>query len=206
MNVPLWRFVTLISAVFIAVAAAVRRLGSTIIEWSAVLHDEERDESTAANVRSMFRNRQLFNINRHDASTIEFESVTSTRATPTQDLHGHAATCIPLQNQRFPDGATIASMHRNAPECTPLATPLATRSGHLRAMPGGGERLLSVGEVAGKLGVSAATVYALVERGELAHVRVSNAIRVAPADLEAFITSRRVVGSGMKVTGFDRNR
>jgi excisionase family DNA binding protein len=38
--------------------------------------------------------------------------------------------------------------------------------------------LMSVKEVAKALRVCTATVYDLVERGELAHVRVSNAIRV----------------------------
>ncbi len=54
---------------------------------------------------------------------------------------------------------------------------------------GGADRLLSVREVAERLSVSTATVYALCERGELAHIRVSNAIRIAPQDLETFITS-----------------
>lgn len=49
------------------------------------------------------------------------------------------------------------------------------------------ERLLSVGEVAAELQVSKATVYKLCERGELPHLRVMNAIRVAPADLRRFI-------------------
>lgn len=47
--------------------------------------------------------------------------------------------------------------------------------------------LLTVGEVARLLNVSRATVYALCERGELEHVRLSNAIRVAPAALEALV-------------------
>jgi len=42
-----------------------------------------------------------------------------------------------------------------------------------------------VRQVADRLGVSAATVYALCGRGELAHLRVSNAIRVRVEDLEA---------------------
>jgi excisionase family DNA binding protein len=37
----------------------------------------------------------------------------------------------------------------------------------------------------------AATVYALVERGEIRHLRVSNAMRVHPDDLEAFIAGKR---------------
>ena len=52
-------------------------------------------------------------------------------------------------------------------------------------------RLLTVREVAERLAVCTATVYALCERGEIQHLRVSNAIRVCPADLEAFIVGRR---------------
>ncbi|MHB8419120.1 MAG: helix-turn-helix domain-containing protein [Myxococcales bacterium] len=55
--------------------------------------------------------------------------------------------------------------------------------------------LLTVREVAARLHVSTATVYALADRGELAHVRVSNAIRVDPVDLAAFIEARRRRGS-----------
>ncbi len=53
------------------------------------------------------------------------------------------------------------------------------------------ERLLTTVEVANHLGVCRATVYALCERGELPCVRVSNAIRIAPADLAEFIACRR---------------
>ena|SRR5882724_8856384 len=51
--------------------------------------------------------------------------------------------------------------------------------------------LLCVREVARILAVSTATVYALADRGELAHVRVFNAIRVAPEDLDVFIASKK---------------
>jgi excisionase family DNA binding protein len=47
--------------------------------------------------------------------------------------------------------------------------------------------LLTVREVAARLRVRPATVYRLCEHGELVHVRVSNAIRVRPEALEAFL-------------------
>jgi excisionase family DNA binding protein len=52
------------------------------------------------------------------------------------------------------------------------------------------ERLLTVREVASRLGVCRATVYAMVERGELRCVRVSNAVRIHPADLSALLARR----------------
>src|SRR5262245_29540317 len=47
--------------------------------------------------------------------------------------------------------------------------------------------LFSVRDVARRLRVSTATVYRLCERGELHHVRVSNAVRIAPRELELFL-------------------
>ncbi len=47
------------------------------------------------------------------------------------------------------------------------------------------ERLLTVREVAARLGVCTSTVYKLCNEGKLAHVRVSNAIRVDPSAVEA---------------------
>jgi len=61
----------------------------------------------------------------------------------------------------------------------------------LRSLTGGMNNLLSVREVAARLGVSTATIYKLCERGELPHVRISNAIRIDPAELEAFKTAGR---------------
>ena len=42
-------------------------------------------------------------------------------------------------------------------------------------------------EVAEQLGVCNATVYRLVERGELPHVRIVNSIRIRPDDLRVFL-------------------
>lgn len=60
---------------------------------------------------------------------------------------------------------------------------------------GGAGDLLSVRQVAESLGVSAPIVYRLCDRGELAHVRVMNAIRIAPEDLAAYVAARRRGGT-----------
>ncbi len=88
---------------------------------------------------------------------------------------------------------------------TPFLTPSSTRllpglckpsspTVNLRAVRGGAEDLLTVREVAARLAVSTATVYALAKRGEMPHVRVSNAIRVAPEDLEAYVAAQKQRG------------
>jgi excisionase family DNA binding protein len=46
---------------------------------------------------------------------------------------------------------------------------------------------MTVAEVAKHLGVCRSTVYQLCERGELQHVRVSNAIRVPGSAMAAYL-------------------
>ena len=50
--------------------------------------------------------------------------------------------------------------------------------------------MLSVRQVAACLSVSTATVYRLIAQGALTHVRVSNAVRMRPQDVEAWIAAR----------------
>jgi len=47
--------------------------------------------------------------------------------------------------------------------------------------------VLTVAEVAKALKVVPATVYALISKGQIAHFRVNNAIRVHRSELERFI-------------------
>ena len=47
--------------------------------------------------------------------------------------------------------------------------------------------LLTVREVARRMGVCPATIYRLCERGELAHVRVGAVLRIAPADFARYL-------------------
>lgn len=47
--------------------------------------------------------------------------------------------------------------------------------------------LLKAHEVAGQLGISLAMVYRIMQEGELPSVKIGNAIRIRPCDLEAYI-------------------
>lgn len=81
-----------------------------------------------------------------------------------------------------------------AAQAKPTTNPLHPSSAHprsVRVLPGGRDWLLTVREVAERLGVCTATVYSLCERGELAHLRVSNAIRIEPAALDAYLARVR---------------
>jgi excisionase family DNA binding protein len=65
----------------------------------------------------------------------------------------------------------------------PVTLELQTRC--VKSVPA--ERLLTVRQVADRLGVSKAMVYRLCGEGKLLHVRVSNAIRVAPEALDRLV-------------------
>jgi excisionase family DNA binding protein len=60
----------------------------------------------------------------------------------------------------------------------------------LQVAPAEAPRLLTVREVAARLRTSTATVYALCDRGELPHARVSNAIRIRPENLDAYLRKK----------------
>jgi excisionase family DNA binding protein len=61
----------------------------------------------------------------------------------------------------------------------------------LAVLAGGNDRLLSVREAAERLGLCTATVYGLCAEGALPHIRILNAIRIASADLAAFVDAKR---------------
>jgi excisionase family DNA binding protein len=58
---------------------------------------------------------------------------------------------------------------------------------------------MTVPEVAARLGISRSTVYLLCERGELRHVRVSNAIRVPGVAVAEYL--RRQLGAKARPKG-----
>ena len=92
-----------------------------------------------------------------------------------------------LEPERVQPSQPVAGDHKA------FAAPLlqGAAPARLRALPGGVEGLLTVREVAERLGLSTATVYRLCEEGGLPHVRVSNAIRIRPTDLDAFLARGR---------------
>jgi excisionase family DNA binding protein len=96
---------------------------------------------------------------------------------------------------RFAPGAAVQAFQpfEGIPKpFVPAVSPGAARAtGRLPALEGGAGRLLTVRETAERLAVSTATVYGLCERDEFLHVRVSNAIRIAPDDLVAFLARPR---------------
>jgi excisionase family DNA binding protein len=62
----------------------------------------------------------------------------------------------------------------------------------LEVLHGGRDGLLSVRDAAEQLGLCTATIYGLCADGALPHIRILNAIRIAPTDLAAFTAARRI--------------
>lgn len=62
------------------------------------------------------------------------------------------------------------------------------------------DALLSVPQVAERLGVSPMTVYRLLDAGELAEHRIGKMRRVAPEDLAAYLAATRVTRGGTEAS------
>jgi excisionase family DNA binding protein len=60
----------------------------------------------------------------------------------------------------------------------------------LRIVPARSENLLTVGEVAERLGICRETIYRLTQRGELACARIGSAVRILPGDLAGYLVRR----------------
>jgi excisionase family DNA binding protein len=61
----------------------------------------------------------------------------------------------------------------------------------LRAIDGGCPNLLTVSEIAARLALSHATVYRMLERGDIPCVSIGRSLRVAGVDLDAFLARRQ---------------
>ena len=89
------------------------------------------------------------------------------------------------QAAEFSPGDDDAPVHRvapSAPGVSQFGAPVVRAEA----------RLLTVTEIAVRLGVCRATVYRLCDEGKLTHIRISGAIRVDDLDLEAFIGSQKL--------------
>ncbi len=114
------------------------------------------------------------------------DSLTPSRREPDSTVSPQVATRrIPAKTQRTRSGKESPRVAPRPPNVTPFGAPVVR---HVAATK---SALLTVRDVAMRLGVCRATVYKLCERGELPHVRVLNSIRVTPADLAAFIQNAK---------------
>ena len=92
-----------------------------------------------------------------------------------------------VPNSRNSSGRSAAAASSTVPRTPAIAS--GAKDFSTPFLPDSGV-LLTVKEVARILRVSTASVYKLCGEGRLPHARVLNAIRIAPADLQAFITAR----------------
>ncbi len=114
-------------------------------------------------------------------------------------LGGGSSGSQRVENVRGDDPERVPPSHPEAAFRSPFAAPVLQPGGDVAA-------LLSVRDAAARLGVCTATIYTLCERGELAHVRVLNAIRIAASGLVAFVerntsVSREAVTTGCQAPG-----
>src|SRR5215472_9430960 len=123
-----------------------------------------------------------------------FEPATTCTPIETVDRPGgSSALQLPVKNQNsgsraFQPSQGLAPFSQNFA----ASLLLGQKSSAPEPLPvGDAERLLTVKQVAKRLQVSTATVYKLCEKGEFAHVRILNSLRVAPADLSDFIGRRK---------------
>ena len=99
-----------------------------------------------------------------------------------------------VENVRGEGPEGVQPSHPEAALRSPFAAPVLQPGGDAAA-------LLSVRDAAARLGVCTATIYTLCERGELAHVRVLNAIRIAASDVVAFVDRNTSVPREAVTTG-----
>jgi excisionase family DNA binding protein len=137
----------------------------------------------------------------HESATLREGSNANPSAVLRSQQDGLSSRSQMFSTVRFPSenrtgSSSAVPIHHRVSQgvCPPgVPTSFPLHNGRHR-LSRGADDLLSVAEVARRLGMSTFTIYALCERSELPHVRVSNAIRIAPTDLAAFIARARRPG------------
>jgi excisionase family DNA binding protein len=79
-----------------------------------------------------------------------------------------------------------------ARECDVVGVPLVEVVNMPKRRPFVGDRLLTVGEVAGTMRVSNMTVYRLIKAGQLAAIRVGKNYRIRESDVNKYLSDRSV--------------
>jgi excisionase family DNA binding protein len=96
---------------------------------------------------------------------------------------------MPAPQSLPPDDVLLARAQKERPELEVATSTVQAAEAREKLAGASGvpdlTPLVTVREVAQRLQVRPVTVYRLCERGELAHLRVSNAIRILPEDLDA---------------------
>ncbi|WP_342394546.1 helix-turn-helix domain-containing protein [Myxococcus fulvus] len=117
-----------------------------------------------------------------------FEPATPWSRTKAKGRPGVISGSQTLVNTRVSSSQAVQPSHPVGQDTKIFAAGLLLGSSTpVPSMASGSGRLLTVREAAERLGVCRATVYRLCERGELPHVRISNAVRVEAEALEKFI-------------------
>jgi len=86
------------------------------------------------------------------------------------------------------EAPSLDTVAPNPPVETPFGAPVVRE---VLANPGPHERLLTVREVAARLGVCTPLVYRLCQRNELLPLRISSALRFRREAVESFVGRRR---------------
>jgi excisionase family DNA binding protein len=92
----------------------------------------------------------------------------------------------PVERTRAGEAADSDTVAPNGYRETPFGAPVVR---DLPPDPGPHERLLTVRQVAARLGVSAASVYKLCQRKELQSVRIGGALRFPDHEIRSFLAS-----------------
>jgi excisionase family DNA binding protein len=104
-------------------------------------------------------------------------------------LVGSSKPSQTVESVRVRAGGRVQPSQGIAGFSSPFAAPVLQRSSERILVPSEVERWFKVADVADRLGVSTATVYALCKRGGLAHIRVANAIRIGEKAIRAFLAA-----------------